>query len=421
MTQKYELITELYERTIHTISSNPNEWKKFLCSACRNYKLPFDELVLIYAQRPDATAVLEIRGKKGWNMRFGRWVNQGAAGIAVFDPDHEGGSRLKHYFDISDTHESSFARPVPIWDVHPEYESELIETLENSYGQLENKADFASALISAAQNAVEDNMTDYLTELHFYKENSFLEELDDLNIEVLYRTTLYKNVGYMLLARCGIETQEYFADDDFRGVLSFNTPETLNALGTATGDIAQMCLLEISRTVLNLQRHAEKQNHTFAEVQQNDYSINRSKNNNSERSYKDERDHIHQTGRLQSAEFIAATGVGSASWEVRNDATEVPETEPARDLHKSVDIGQTERSPDGNRADSHREDGTSDRTDEAITGRDGGTESQRPDEMGWADEQHPPFSGGNNSERTNLQLEFHDRATEDKSLPFFHV
>ncbi len=221
---------------------------------------------VLFAQRPDATAVLEIEGKNGWNQRFGRWVNRGATGIAVFDDEHNGRSRLKYYFDISDTHESRFSRPVPLWTMQPAYEQAVIETLENNFGELSDKSDLAQALLSAAKNVVEDNMPDYLAELKYYKENSFLEELDDFNIEVLYRTALQNSVSYMLLSRCGIDPAEYFTDDDFRDILNFSTPETHNALGTATGDIGQMCLSAISRTVLNLQKEAARQNRTFADM-----------------------------------------------------------------------------------------------------------------------------------------------------------
>jgi len=232
-----------------------------------------DEIKAVpYAQRPDATAVLPIEGRNGWNRRFGRWVNRGATGIAVFDGESVGRSRLKYYFDISDTHESRFARPVPIWTMRPEYEPTVIESLENSFGELEDQADLASALLSAAQNAVEDNMQDYLAELKYYKESSFLEELDDLNIEVEYRRTLENSIGFMLLVRCGIDPANYFTDDDFRDVVDFNTPNTLNALGSATGDIGQMCLSTISRTALTLQRQTEKANRTFEEKPAIQYS-----------------------------------------------------------------------------------------------------------------------------------------------------
>lgn len=253
MARKYEIITELYDRTVANLTT-PRVWRAFLTTACRNYRLPFDDQILIYAQRPDATAVLEIEGKNGWNQRFGRWVNRGATGIAVFDREYAGRSRLKYYFDISDTHGSRYARPIPIWTVQPGFEEAVAETLANHFGELEDASGLAPALFSAAKNVAEDNLPDYLEELKYYKEGSFLEELDDLNLKVEYRTAVENSVAYMLLARCGIDPEEYFNDDDFRFVPDFNTPHTLNALGTATGDLAQMCLGAISRTVLSLQR-----------------------------------------------------------------------------------------------------------------------------------------------------------------------
>ena len=217
MARKYELITELYQRTVAGLAA-PQEWQRFLTTACRNFRLPFDEQVLIFAQRPDATAVLPIEGRNGWNQRFGRWVNRGATGIAVFDDTQPGRSRLKYYFDISDTHESRFARPVPVWTMRPEFELAVIETLENSFGKLADQTGLAAALLSAAQNAVEDNVPDYLSELKSCRENSFLEELDDLNIEVEYRQVLQDSIGYMLLVRCGIDPSDYFDDAGYLDV-----------------------------------------------------------------------------------------------------------------------------------------------------------------------------------------------------------
>lgn len=233
MARRYEQITELYRQSIREITSRPENWTSFLRSACQNYRLPFDELVLIYAQRPDATAVLPIEGKNGWNKRFGRWVNRGATGIAVFDREYVHGTRLKYYFDISDTHESRFARPVPLWEVQPGQEADVIESLENRFGELESKGNLASALLSTAKNAVEDNMPDYLSDLLISREGSFLEELDDLNVEVAYRNALQASVGYIFLTRCGLNADEYLGREDFAPLLNFNTPETVNAIGVA--------------------------------------------------------------------------------------------------------------------------------------------------------------------------------------------
>ena len=403
MARRYETITELHSKTVAGLAA-PQAWQSFLTTACHNFRLPFDEQVLLYAQRPDATAVLPIEGKNGWNQRFGRWVNRGATGIAVFDGDAVGRSRLKYYFDISDTHESRFARPVPIWTMRPEYEPAVIEALENSFGELEDKTDLAAALLSAAKNATQDNMPDYLTELKYYKENSFLEELDDLNIEVEYRRALENSIGYMLLARCGIDPAGYFTDDDFRDVVDFSTPETLNALGTATGDIGQMCLSAVSRTAHTLQRQAERETHTFAEKPTIQYPDAEKKTTTHERSEPYERTDIHDAGRLPAAESASAPGAGNAPWEIRIAAEDIPETAPQSDLHEPADIGQAEPAPNGDRAGVPLPDGTADQPDGESRGRDGGTESQRSDEVDGADEQHPALSGGDSPERADLQL-----------------
>ena len=403
MARKYEIITELYRKTVLGLTS-PQNWQSFLSTACHNFRLPFDEQVLLYAQRPDATAVLPIEGRNGWNRRFGRWVNRGATGIAVFDGESVGRSRLKYYFDISDTHESRFARPVPIWTMRPEYESTVIESLENSFGELEDKADLASALLSAAQNAVEDNMQDYLAELKYYKESSFLEELDDLNIEVEYRRTLENSIGFMLLVRCGIDPANYFTDDDFRDVVDFNTPNTLNALGAATGDIGQMCLSTISRTALTLQRQAEKANRTFEEKPAIQYSEAEIDTTTPERSENHERTDIHDAERIPTAESASAPGAGNAPWEICIAPENIPETTPESDLHESANIGQAEPAFDGDRADSLLPDGAADQSDGESGERDRGAESQRPDEMDRPDEQHPSFSGGDHSDGADLPL-----------------
>ena len=418
MARRYETITELYHETIAGLAA-PQVWQSFLTTACHNFRLPFDEQVLLFAQRPDATAVLPIDGKNGWNQRFGRWVNRGATGIAVFDGDAVGRSRLKYYFDISDTHESRFARPVPIWIMRPEYEPAVTEALENSFGELEDKFDLAAALLSAAKNAVEDNMPDYLTELKYYKENSFLEELDDLNIEVEYRRALENSIGFMLLARCVIDPAEYFTDDDFRDVVDFNTPNTLNALGTATGDIGQMCLSVVSRTALTLQRQAERGNRTFAEKPTIQYPEAEQDTTTTERSETNERTDIHDAGRLPAAESASAPGAGNAPWEIRIAPENIPETAPESDLHESADIGQAESALDGDRADSENPDRADHGADGESRGRDGGAESQRPDEMDGPDEQPPALSGGDSAGRTDLQLTEQNSEADSAELPAF--
>ena len=396
----YKALTELYRETQRKVTA-PSEWQAFLAAACRNYRLTFDEQLLVYAQRPDATAVLEI---ERWNRQFGRWVNRGANGIAVFDGEHNGKPRLKYYFDISDTHEGRFPRPVPLWTVREEYALDIIETLENSFGELERKEDLGEALLSAAKNAVEDNMPDYLSELKSLTEGSFLEELDGLNLEVEYRRAVQNSIGYMLLGRCGLDPSEYFEDEDFRDVTDFNTPQTLNALGVAAGDISQMCLSAISRTVLALQRQPKKENRTFETQPQIQYAVTEQKTTQPERSFEYGRDHIHETGRLQPAEPAAAPGGAGSPWEIRIASEAVPQGAPQDHLHEPVDQRETLQPSGGDPAERPAPDGGNRSADGEGPGRDGGTESQRPDEMGADDEQHPERGGGNSAGGADLQL-----------------
>ena len=299
MARRFQEITELYRQEIAALA-RADRWTAFLRSACRNYKLPFEEQVLVHAQRPDATAVLEI---ERWNRQFGRWVNKGATGIAVFDRDYPGRTRLKYYFDISDTHESRLSRPVPLWQVPAEQEPDVIEALENRFGALDDKGTLEEAIVSAMENAAADNMTDYLDDLQNCRDNSLLEELDELNLSVLYRRLLENSTAYMLMCRCGLEPDEYFDPEDFSEVFNFNTPETLNALGVATRDIAESGLSAIALTV----RSRQKQIRTIAQVPENEYPIDKQTETPTERSENHGTD-IHDKGRLPAQEPETALG-----------------------------------------------------------------------------------------------------------------
>ena len=414
MAKKYELITELYERTRQRVTE-PAQWQRFLNTACRNYRLSFDEQLLLFAQRPDATAVLEI---EKWNRQFGRWVNRGATGIAVFNTDTASRTRLKYYFDISDTHPGRFASRVPVWEMRREYEGAVTEALENSFGELENRLSLAPALLSAAKNAVEDNMQDYLAELRRYKVGSFLEELDDLNLEVRYRTLLADSVGYMLLARCGIDPSPYFSDEDFRGIVDFNTTETLNTLGVATGDIGQMCLSEIARTVRAQERQPQNQNRTFAQVPAEEYPVIREAN--TERSAEHERAELQNGERVSSTQPAAPGRAGGDSWEIRITETPVSERAAASDLHEPADdreaygasAGDGAGGPEPARAD-HGADGES-------RGRDGDAEGDGSDDLGAADEQHPAESRGDDPDGADLQLSGYDFNAHTE-IAYYHL
>ena len=410
MARKYDLISEVYNRTCKTVTANPASWQAFLRSACRNYKLRFDEQLLVFAQRPDATAVLEI---ERWNGTFGRWVNKGATGIAVFEDVSRKKQRLIHYFDISDTHPSRYSRPVPIWEMKPEYEAEVIETLESTFGELRDKDSLANAVLSAAQNAVEDNLPDYTRDLHYSVRDSFLEELDEDTVTTFYKRAVTNSVAYMMMARLGLDAGDYFEREDFEEVLNFNTQDTLNGLGFATSDIAEMGLAEIARTVLSLDR----QNRIIAENRSPEY--NEGRNQNKERSPQNERTDLHDAGGLQAPEPENAGAAGEADRTLRTPERAVSEGEPQGTVLQSSDELQAERSSDGDPADRRGDGGTSDQTDGADRGRDREPESGGYDELGSEDEQHQEPGSGNRDGGGNLRLDYYDRSHEDKSLPFF--
>ena len=408
MPTKFQLITELYDHTLKSVTTNYKSWTGFLRAACYNYKCPFDEQILIYAQRPDATAVLEMNR---WNRQFGRWVNRGAKSIAVFGDD--GKNVLKLYFDVSDTHESRFSRPLPIWKMDTAFEPAVIETLENTFGDLAEKGTLADAVRSASHNAVADNFPDYLQDLQNCREDSLLEELDDLNLEVFYRDALEVSVAYMLLTRLGLRADEYFEPDEFAHVYDFNTPPTINALGIATSDIAEMGLREISRTVMQAQREQ-----FFAKDGQNRYDANTERQFDAERS-ENHGSHIPDAGRLSSAEPADAAGDGSPSGQIRGAAAAVSDEAPARTLHQPENELPPDGASGGDRADG-AEDGETDRgADGQSRGRDGGTEGVRPAALDGPDEQLQALSGGNGAERPDLQLNDNDGDAGSDALPAF--
>lgn len=408
MPTKFQLITELYDHTLKSVTTNYKSWTGFLRAACYNYKCPFDEQILIYAQRPDATAVLEMNR---WNRQFGRWVNRGAKSIAVFGDD--GQNCLKLYFDVSDTHESRFSRPLPIWKMNAAFEPAVIETLENTFGDLAEKRTLAEAVRSASHNAVADNFPDYLQDLQNCREDSLLEELDDLNLEVFYRDALEVSVAYMLLTRLGLEADEYFDPDEFAHVYDFNTPPTINALGIATSDIAEMGLREISRTVMQAQKEQ-----FFAKDGQNRYDANTERQIDTERSV-EHGSHIPDAGRLSSAEPADAAGAVSPSGQIRGTAAAVPDEASARTLHQPENELPPDGASGGDRADGAEDGGTDRDADGQSRGRDGGTEGDRSAALDGPDEQLQALSGGNGAERPDLQLNDDDGNAGSDALPAF--
>ena len=408
MARKFDLISELYERTCFAVTDNPVNWQSFLKTAGRNFRLRFDEQLLIYAQRPDATAVLEI---ERWNGTFGRWVNRGAKGIAVFEDADRSRQRLIHYFDISDTHESRHSRPVPIWEMRPDYEAEVIETLENTFGAVNDTTSIENVVKESIANAVEDNIADYISDFMSLGAGSDIEYLSADEANVLYLELVRNSVSYMVMARLGLDADKVYSPDDFAGISSFNSQEVLNAVGIATSDIAEMALLPVSRTISTL----SKENRIIDEQGQSEYN----KDSKDERSQSDERNHIHDGGRLQSSEPEAAGADGSSSRQMVADEENLSEGTSQNPVLQSFDERDSEQSLGGGSAESDRTGGNSRKADGRESGTDRADESGRYDEMGSPDEQHQELGTGNREESGNIRLEYYDRNHEDKSLPFF--
>ncbi len=388
---------------------SPDKWAEFLKTACYNYRLRFDEQLLLYAQKPDATAVLPI---EQWNRTFGRWVNRGAKGIAVFESLNGNSQRLVHYFDISDTHASEISRAVPIWNMKPEYTGEVIDTLESSFGYLNEKNSLTDAIISASGNAVEDNIPDYVGDLLVMVNDTFLEELDEDIVKSMYSQLVSNSVAFMIMTRLDVDTEPYFNDDDFRDIVNFNTQEALNALGFATSDIAEMGLSEISKTVLALNR----QNRIIAENRQSEYT---NSTINTERSFDNGRTDIHNAGRLPTSEPDASRTAEGTARTLRSDEEELSVAEAQNSLLQSADEGNADRTPVGNRTDGDRDGGQNSQTDGGAGGRDREAESGRPDEVDTPDEQPQTLGSGDSQSGSDLRLEYYDRSNEDKSIPFF--
>ena len=398
MAGKFQRITDLYQQAVREVAESPENWVSFLESASRNYRLPFDEQLLVHVQRPDATAVLQI---EHWNRRFGRWVRKGSKGIAVLDKS-AGQMALKYYFDISDTQEGrnlSIVRPVPLWEVREEYREEVQEALANAFsagvgGSLER------TIFHASRNIAEENMPDYLEDMLAVRENSMLEELDEMNVRLKVRTVLENSVALMLLSRCGCDVQGYLSGEDFADIVDFDTPELTTLLGSAVSDIGQIPLMEIADTVSKQLRYEKKRYRTFAFGGGGEYSVGIGER---KEGNEDGRNRIQQPRGLSSSQPDGAGGAASR-WEVRITAQEVSEGEPLRKISEPVHAGETEPTLAADTAGRYGKDGDARQPDEAGAGRDGGTQGGGPDGVGRQDEQHPAGGGRNRAEGTDLQL-----------------
>ena len=297
MENKFEQIVRLYNEACMSVVSSPQKWEAFLRSACRNYKLRFDEQLLVFAQRPEATAVLEIYK---WNKLFGRQVVKEAEGIAVIEDYSHIKQRINYYFDIADTKPTKYAKPVPIWEMNEAYETEVIKTLEQTFGITAEGSSLEKTIMSAATSAVEDSLSDYTADLMYSVDNTFLEGLEQDTVVAMYKQTVTNSVAYMLMSRLGLDTNRYFEHSDFEHIVNFNNYETLNAVGYATGKIVKTGLQEISKTIFSLYRN---QQITIEESRENGY--NKTKEINNGRSNINE----HHLQRTVPKQVEAPTGI----------------------------------------------------------------------------------------------------------------
>ena len=405
MAKKLDSIVELAAQKTREISANSGNYMAFLTTAAHNFKYNFRDQLLIYAQKPDATACAQI---DFWN-KHGRYVNQGTRGIALL-VDTDRGYKLRYVFDMSDTN-SRQGRTIPIWKMEPRYEDAVIEALENSYGEFPDRSGLAACLLETAKVIVEDNFGDYLTELRGIKEGSLLEELDDLSTEAWFKGLVESSVAFIMLTRCGIDPMDYFSGEDFAHVYDFDTPETLSILGGAVSDIAEMPLREIASTVLSLYRAEQRENRTFAQTPNRQYHDGRTKQ---ERSVEHGTD-IPDGGRLPPAQSGSAGGPeGRKIW----DATaQLPSDPQERLLHGDAPQRQAERPSGEDRPAGHGDGGAADGADSAGAGRDGGAEGQRSDEVGGPDEQHPGSGGGNGADGASLYGRVSDPLIAGEALP----
>lgn len=408
--RKYLIINETMNRVAKDITDRPNNYMSFLITAANNHKYRFEDQLLIFAQKPNATACAEV---DTWN-KLGRWVNRGTKGIALIR-NRDTAYKLRYVFDISDTN-SLYGHTVELWQMKPQYEEAVCDALENSFGEVANKGTLERVLIATARNAVEDNYTDYLAELVDSRRDSFLEELDEFNVDVYFKDLLCNSVSYMLLERCGFDGENYFDIEDFREITQFNTKETISILGTASRDISSMVLMEIEKTVRSLKKEEKNQNRTFDKKDEIVDNIVEEKSG--ERSNtNDQPNHLQTRGRLLDSE-LSSTGVPEGG-QVWNVATHIPPGTQERSVLETLSDGKTERALGTGGQGSQRNDGTVNRENERSTASDGKTQSGESNALGSEDEQHSVGGGGNRAERVDLPLIEGDPFTSE-GVEYFH-
>lgn len=393
MPSKYRIILEMASQTARDIASNADRYTDFLITAANNYKYSFKEQLLIHAQKPDATACAEI---DTWN-KLGRWVNKGTKGIALLI-DRDVPYKLRYVFDISDTN-SRAGRNITLWQMKPEYEYAVSESLQASFGDVEEPRDFPHLLMDISGYAVEDNLSDYLMELNAVKAGSFLEELDDTSLEAWLKTTLKSSVAFMALSRAGYEPRQYFDREDFSHLFDFNAVEAISVLGAAVSDISEMVIREMGETVKEMEKEEKRKIRTFAQTGSSAYHKNRTENKERSNEYGTD---LYDAGGLSDSRSDRA-GEPEA-WEVWNAAADIPPRAPGWDLHRDAAERNTEP-PSGGSGPAGTEDaGRPDRADEGAERSDGAAEGGGSDAVGADDELHSPLGGGSDSERPDLRV-----------------
>lgn len=415
MAMRYHDATILYQQTLKEISRNEQNWAAFLRSACRNYRLPFADMVLIYAQRPDATAVLEM---EEWNKRYGLWIRTGSKGIAVFDSEYEDFTRLKYYFDISDTRETHRTKPVPVWTMQERFEKEVIKTLADRFGPLKAMGSLVEAVFSASVNIVEDNIGDYLMDLNYAKTDSFLEELDEQNTAIIYQDVLINSVAYAALTRCGINADDYISEESLRQVSQFNTIDCLNALGVPTKDLGQMIIGEIRKTVLLMIRE-ETVNRTFVKNESALYNKDVKQPTEKERSIEENETRIYTDGRISGSKLDISTGGADATRQIWTNEKKVSQGTPPDTIYESVDQSEIESTSTRDRQDRQSEKSVDDQANDGASGSERAAEGSQPDGMGSTDELHRGDSSRTDQRRTDLQLINNEEAGISYKMPAF--
>jgi len=397
MANKYQLINEMASETLKEITQNGESWIKFLNTASNNYKYSFNEQVLIYAQKPNATACADI---ETWNKKLRRWVNKGAKGIVLLSMEN-GRNVLRHVFDISDTH-SGINKDFKLWEIKPSYENGIIETLENSFGNLEVKSNLAEAIYSASINLVEDNYQDYLVDLKEVLDGSLLEGMQDIDLEGNFIVLLAKSISYMAMKRCGIDPTEHFNVSDFEMISSFNNKRVVSRLGAAISDIAEQELREIYSSVINYEKNYKLTNRTFVNNEKINYHNNEEKNNEGRNDY--DRINIQSNGRLPNTTSSITKNEENGTGEILKNEGEIPKRTQKRVIRGINVRWQDGRTFRRNRANSPKENETDNNKSSREESNNRGNEKRESNELGTSNELNKEPSRRNDNVRANLQL-----------------